>query len=142
MLDLSTELSNEPKEHNVIAFDIYERLLQAGVSRELARCHLPQSTFTEFYWKINLHNLLHFLNLRMASDAQPEIKVYADEIFKIIQPMIPLTAQAFLDFRVNSISLSGPEIEAIATNKPLKSPSENRELNEKLEKLGITHCIR
>ena len=130
----------EPKEHNVISFEIYERLLQAGVSRELARCHLPQSTFTEFYWKVNLHNLLHFLKLRMASDAQPEIKVYADEIFNIVKPMIPITAQAFLDFRVNAITLSGPEIEAIASGKPIKSPSENRELNDKLKLLKLNIC--
>lgn len=132
---LSEELALEPFKNNTIAFEIYDRLLQAGVSRELARCHLPQSTFTEFYWKINLHNLLHFLKLRMAPDAQPEIRVYADEIFNLIKNMIPITAQAFLDFRVNAITLSGPEIEAFKLKKPLGSISEQREFEEKLRVL-------
>lgn len=136
-IEIPEEVALAPSRHSRTAFKIYNQLLEAGVSRELARCHLPQSTYTEFYWKINLHNLLHFLNLRMASDAQPEIKVYADAIFEIVKPMIPITAQAFLDFRVNAMTLSGPEIEAIKEQRSLKNPGENRELLEKLERLGL-----
>ena len=113
------------------AFKIYNKLLEDGCSRELARCHLPQSTYTEFFWKINLHNLMNYLRLRMAPDAQPEIQEYARAIFELVKPLAPLTMKAFVDFRVNAITLSGPEIESIKTGVPLSSPGEQRELNEK-----------
>jgi len=113
------------------AFEVYNKLLEDGCSRELARCHLPQSTYTEFFWKINLHNLMHYLRLRMAPDAQPEIQEYARAIFECIKPLLPITMKAFMDFRINSITLSGPEIESIRTGVPLSSPGERRELDEK-----------
>jgi thymidylate synthase (FAD) len=113
------------------AFEVYKNLLADGCSRELARCHLPQSTYTEFFWKINLHNLMHYLRLRMAPDAQPEIQVYAKAMFELIKPLLPITMKAFTDFRLNAITLSGPEIESIRTGIPLSSPGEQRELNEK-----------
>ena len=118
------------------AFSVYHQLIESGCSRELARCHLPQSTYTEFYWKINLHNLLHYLQLRMAPDAQQEIRDYANAIFKRIEPLLPLTMKAFLDFRVNAITLSGPEIAAIKTGANM-STGEQRELDEKLKLLGL-----
>ena len=119
------------------AFKVYSKLLEDGCSRELARCHLPQSTYTEFFWKINLHNLIHYLRLRMAPDAQPEIQEYARAIFEIVKPLAPLTMKAFEDFRLNAISLSGPEIESIRTGVPLSSPGEKRELEEKKKLLGL-----
>lgn len=113
------------------AFRVYHELLDAGCSRELARCHLPQSTFTEFFWKINLYNLLHYLQLRMAPDAQQEIRDYAQAIYNRIEPLVPLTMKAFMDFRVNAITLSGPEIESIKSGKIMTNKSEQRELDEK-----------
>jgi len=111
-------------------------MLDAGCSRELARCHLPVSTFTEFYWKINLHNLMHYLRLRMDAGAQEEIRVYADEIFNIVKGLAPITMEAFMDFRVNSIMLSGPEIEAMKNGTKLESPGEQREFENKMKLLG------
>ena len=113
------------------AFSVYNTLLEDGCSRELARCHLPQSTYTEFFWKINLHNLMHYLHLRMAPDAQKEIRDYANAIFECVKPLAPFTMQAFMDFRVNAMTLSGPEIVSLRTGVPLAHPGERRELEEK-----------
>lgn len=123
--------NTEQTESCKYAFTVYNRLIHDGCSRELARCHLPQSTYTEFFWKINLHNLMHYLRLRMAPDAQPEIQEYARAIFECVKPLLPITMKAFMDFRINSITLSGPEIESIRTGVPLSSPGERRELDEK-----------
>ena len=119
------------------AFSTYHELLENGCARELARCHLPQSTYTEFYWKINLHNLMHYLHLRMAPDAQQEIREYANAIFKCIEPLLPFTMKAFMDFRINAITLSGPEVESIRVGNPIENASEQRELCEKLKRLGL-----
>ena len=119
------------------AFRVYHELLDSGCSRELARCHLPQSTFTEFFWKINLHNLMHYLHLRMAPGAQQEIREYAHAIYKRVEPLLPLTMKAFTDFRVNAITLSGSEIESIKSGTVMDNKSEQRELDEKKKLLGI-----
>jgi len=135
---LDEQLAEQPTELCRSAFLVYKNLLEEGCCRELARSHLPQSTYTEFYWKINLHNLLHYLHLRMDQGAQKEIQEYANAIYKLVQPKVPITMEAFMDFRVNSISLTGPELEAIKNkNYKLESPGENRELQEKLKLLGI-----
>lgn len=120
------------------AFDIYENLLEQGACRELSRCHLPQSTYTEFYWKINLHNLMHYLQLRMESGAQKEIRDYAVAIFQLVKPLCPITMKAFEDFRLNSIQLSGIEIDCIKNKYLPNSPGEKREFIEKLDKLGLS----
>jgi thymidylate synthase (FAD) len=119
------------------AFGVYEQLLEQGVCREQARGVLPQSTYTEFYWKINLHNLMHYLQLRLDHHAQQEIREYAEVIYNLIEPLVPITMQAFLDFRVNGIFLTGPEIEAIRTGRNVESPGEQREFEEKKKILGI-----
>jgi thymidylate synthase (FAD) len=110
------------------SFKVYEKMLNAGVSREIARAVLPQSTFTEFYWKIDLHNLLHFLRLRMDSHAQPEIQEVAVLIWNHVKEKFPNVAQAFLDYRVESITFSGPEIRG----DPL-SKGEQREYDSKMQ---------
>ena len=75
---------------------------------------MPLSVYTEWYWKIDLHNLFHFLSLRMDPHAQQEIRDYANAMFALIQPIVPIAAEAFLDYRLNAMSLSGSEIEAFA----------------------------
>ena len=119
------------------SFDVYDELLENGCCREQARGTLPQSTYTEFYWKINLHNLLHYLHLRMDDHAQKEIRDYATAIFELVKPLVPITMEAFMDFRVNAMQLTGPEIEAIAGGKQIESPGELREFKEKLKRLKI-----
>jgi len=129
--------TSEMSEHLDHSFQIYERLLDEGCCREQARGNLPQSTYTEFYWKINLHNLMHYLHLRMDSHAQKEIQEYANAIYSLVEPLVPITMKAFTDFRVNAIQLTGPEIECIRTGALIKSPGERREFEEKMERLGL-----
>jgi thymidylate synthase (FAD) len=113
------------------AFGVYERLIEQGVAREEARIHLPLGTMTEFIWKQNLHNLLHFLRLRMDSHAQPEIQEPARQIWKLIESIVPLTCEAFKDFVIDAVVLSGPEVRGQVTGK-----GEVREYQEKMELLS------
>lgn len=79
-----------------------------GLARELARMNLTLNSYTQWYWKTDLHNLFHFLSLRADSHAQYEIRVYADIIADIVKSWVPFSYEAFSDYRMNSISLSGP----------------------------------
>jgi thymidylate synthase (FAD) len=93
---------------------IYEERLKAGIAREQARKDLPLSTYTEAYWKIDLHNLLHFLALRMDDHAQEEIRAYATAIGQdVVSKWCPIAWEAFLDYRRNSLDLSRLEVEVI-----------------------------
>jgi thymidylate synthase (FAD) len=84
------------------------------VAREQARKDLPLSTFTEAYWKIDLHNLLHFLQLRMAENAQYEIRQYAKTIGQeVVRRWCPLSWEAFRDYRLEALALSRLEIQII-----------------------------
>ncbi|MCX6549875.1 MAG: FAD-dependent thymidylate synthase, partial [Acidobacteria bacterium] len=135
--------------------------LAAGVAREQARKDLPLSTYTEAYWKIDLHNLLHFLELRMDEHAQEEIRTYANIIGnQIVAAWVPLTWEAFLDYRRGGTTLSRIErtiLEAIGSGNRERALAladeggllsrdddgrpkpnlEGRELEEKLERLGM-----
>ena len=128
---------NDMHSHLENSLDIYEKLLEDGCCREQARGNLPQSTYTEFYWKINLHNLMHYLRLRMDSHAQKEIQEYARAIYELIQPLVPISMEAFMDFRVDAIQLTGPEIRALNHGEIIKSPGERREFEEKLKRLNL-----
>jgi len=114
-----------------------------NVSREMARIILSQNLFTELYWKIDLHNLFNFLYLRKDKHAQEEIRVVADEIFKIVEKLCPVSTQAFIDYRVNSICLSAQEIEAIKEKDVHKiySKREKKEFESKVDKLGLKDLI-
>jgi thymidylate synthase (FAD) len=93
------------------ATQLYQDRLASGVAREQARKDLPLATYTEAYWKIDLHNLLHFLALRMDSHAQWEIREYATTIGRnIVQPLFPQVWEAFEDYRLGASSLSRLEI--------------------------------
>lgn len=141
-VELDEQLSEQPTEICRSAFLVYNNLLEEGCCRELSRAHLPQSTYTEFYWKINLHNLLHYLELRMEAGAQKEIQDYANAMYDLVKNKVPIVMEAFMDFRVNAVTLTGPEIDAIKNKTyKLESPGENRELQEKLEKLSITASV-
>ena len=119
-----------------LAFHTYEELISKGVSRELARTHLPQCTFTEFYWKINLHNLLHFLELRIDDHAQKEIRDLAKQVYDLVKPLCPMTCEAFEDFRLGSITLSRLEVEALKTGKnEISGKGENQEFKDKITKI-------
>jgi len=117
----------------------YEQFLQKGVAREIARIALPASVYTEWYWKIDLHNLFHFLSLRMDEHAQQEIRDYANAMFELIRPIVPIAAEAFLDYNLGALHLSRLEAEALRTGQPLKSENkrENAEWEEKKKRLGL-----
>ena len=121
-----------------LAFHVYDELIKKGVSRELARAHLPQCTFTEFYWKIDLHNLFHFLQLRIDDHAQKEIRDLANKIFNLIRPVCPMACEAFEDFRVGAVTLSRLEVDAIKNGKSsIPGQGENQEFQEKLDVLDL-----
>jgi thymidylate synthase (FAD) len=105
-----SQLSRMEAELQTMSRRLYEERLQAGVAREQARKDLPLSTYTEAYWKINLHNLLHFLALRMDEHAQLEIRSYANVIgYEIVSKWCPLAWEAFLDYQFHSLHLSQSE---------------------------------
>lgn len=93
------------------AFQEYRHRLNSGVSREMARSCLPLSTYTEFVWKIDLHNLLHFLSLRLDSHAQAEIREYAQRIAGWVKIYFPLTWEAFVDYRLEAVTFSMQEMQ-------------------------------
>ena len=102
-------LSSEECALHKHAREIYKYRLSAGVAREQARKDLPLSTYTEAHWKIDLHNLFHFLKLRMDSHAQLEIRSYANEISKIVDVWCPLAWEAFCDYQLDTITFSSTE---------------------------------
>ena len=136
-------------------YDHYEEMLNTdlegnildenrqGLTRELARMNLTLNYYTEWYWKIDLHNLLHFLSLRVDSHAQYEIRVYAQAMLDIVKAWVPLAYGAFEDYRMNSFDCSHKMIDAI--NRKLKgevltlenSGLTKREWNELAAKFAI-----
>jgi thymidylate synthase (FAD) len=159
--DIGGRLSAEEREFQDRARAMYEARLAVGVAREQARKDLPLATFTEAYWKIDLHNLLHFLHLRMDVHAQQEIREYANVIGEqIVARWVPMAWAAFVDYRRRATRLSDAEsaiIAAIAAGKgpaamqraedegwlprndqgQLKSNLERAEFEEKLSALGL-----
>lgn len=137
------------REDAVRAFDHYEAMLNEdenaethdpdgqGLARELARMNLPLSTYTQWYWKCDLHNLFHFLSLRADSHAQYEIRAYADAMLDMVRRWVPLAYQAFSDYRMGAAELSAPALavvrrmlagEAVEQKDSGLSPREWREL--------------
>ncbi len=92
------------------AYDHYEEMIsqegQDGLARELARMNLPANIYTQWYWKIDLHNLFHFLRLRADPHAQYEIRVYAEAIAAVVADWVPFAYRAFEDYRMGGASLS------------------------------------
>ncbi|MDA0781214.1 MAG: FAD-dependent thymidylate synthase [Rickettsiales bacterium] len=113
-----------------------------GIARELARMNLPINIYTQWYWKIDLHNLMHFLALRADSHAQYEIRVFAQTMLDIVKRWVPITYNAFMDHRVNSTEISGKGMEVIKAmiNRDFtdqeSSGMSKREWSELMEKLG------
>ncbi len=160
--EVGARLSAEERELQERARAVYEGRLASGVAREQARKDLPLATYTEAYWKIDLHNLLHFLELRMEAHAQQEIRAYATAIGEqIVAKWVPLAWEAFLDYRRRATRLSRAEAAVIAAvaagdaaaatrlaeeegwlprtgQGALKSNLERAELEEKLVALGLT----
>jgi len=134
------ELSKKESELQKACFDEYNRKIEMGVAREQARKDLPLSTYTEAYWKIDLGNLLHFLELRMESKAQYEIRMYADVICdEVLKRWAPFSWEAFRDYRLETISLSKTDekmIAAIVKNDPSEIDSLAKSMGYLQEKDG------
>ena len=86
---------------------------RAGLARELARAVLPLNTYTQWYWKIDLHNLLHFVALRADPHAQYEIRAYAEVLLDVVRRWVPLTYDAFVDYRLEGASLSAKALAVV-----------------------------
>jgi thymidylate synthase (FAD) len=111
---LGAQLSAEEVALQREARRVYEQRIARGVAREQARKDLPLSTYTEAYWKVDLHNLLHFLALRMDAHAQWEIRSYAATIGEqIVRPLFPLVWEAFDDYRLQGTFLTRLDREVI-----------------------------
>jgi thymidylate synthase (FAD) len=157
---LGEELSKSEAELHAMSKALYAHRLDCGVAREQARKDLPLSTYTEAYWKVDLHNLLHFLALRMDSHAQYEIREYAQMIGReIVSKWVPYSWEAFLEYRFNGLHLSDSETRVLALlgqGKPaeakqllydmqwlkqaqttVKETREATEFKEKLQKMGM-----
>lgn len=113
--DLGQKLTDAEREFHAAAERLYQQRLEQGVAREQARKDLPLSTYTEAYWKIDLHNLLHFLSLRMDDHAQWEIRQYAATIGReILRPLFPIVWEAFEDYRLQALPLTRLDAGVIA----------------------------
>jgi thymidylate synthase (FAD) len=124
--DLAMVIQTAFTVHPTIVFETYRKMLGqgdgktaralaagGGVARELSRVILPLSTYTAWYWKIDLHNLFHFLALRLDAHAQYEIRVYAEAMVPLVKAIAPMAYQAFEDFRLNAMTFSGPELKVL-----------------------------
>ena len=159
-VEVGKKLTDNEREFQTRAREIYEERLAMGVAREQARKDLPLSTYTEAYWKIDLHNLFHFLSLRMDSHAQLEIRSYATIIGEdIVSKWCPLAWEAFRDYRLGGVYLTRLDTEVIsailggnheeairiasengwlyAGETGLKTNREGQDLEGKLTALGI-----
>lgn len=153
-------LSAREVELQDFARSIYQERLDLGVAREQARKDLPLSTYTEAYWKVDLHNLFHFLRLRMDSHAQQEIRDYASVIGEqIVAKWCPFAWEAFMDYQFHSVGLTRLEQEVIRAassgdndatlatakkfgwlergEKGLKTNRERAECEDKMKDLGL-----
>ena len=92
----------------------YEAMLEEGVARELARSNLPLATYTEMYWQVDLHNLLHFLRLRLDAHAQYEIRVFAEALATCARAVAPIAYEAFEEHIQGAVTFSRGECEALA----------------------------
>ena len=99
------------------SYDHYEEMLsqdgKAGLARELARMNLPANIYTQWYWKVDLHNLFHFLRLRADAHAQYEIRVYAEAICDMVKDWVPHAWAAFEDYRMGGVTLSAKAVECV-----------------------------
>lgn len=98
------------KQDRETAYAHYEHFLQDNVARELARIVLPLSLYSEFYWQMNLHNLLHFLRLRMDTHAQKEIRDFADRVAECTQAVAPMAWEAFEEYKLHGVAFSRTEL--------------------------------
>ncbi|MDT8340084.1 MAG: FAD-dependent thymidylate synthase [Longimicrobiales bacterium] len=125
------------------AGDTYGWMVQQDVAREIARIDLPLSTYTQWYWKVDLHNLLHFLSLRVDPHAQWEIQAYARVMAGMVQRVAPLSYEAWVDYDLVSAPMSRGELAALARlieveAEGVRSRADVRLSGEDLKALGLS----
>ena len=153
------EVLNILKDDATRTYDNYEKLLnerfdgtkidenKVGLARELARMNLTLNTYTQWYWKTDLLNLLNFLFLRADNHAQYEIRVYADKMLDTVKKWVPITYQAFMDYRVGAAEISSKGLKVIKSMISGKNVGQEesglskREWNELMEKLDKKDLI-
>ena len=111
--ETANKIINQLEEGQKSAYENYSELLDSGLAREVARINLPLSLYTEFYWEMDLHNLFHFLKLRLDSHAQYEIRVYAEVMLEMCKKVAPMATESFINHQQNGVNFSGEEIEAL-----------------------------
>jgi thymidylate synthase (FAD) len=127
-------------EESEALYEKYTRLTEQGVSRELARIGLPVSIYTQWYWKCDLHNILRFLSLRMDSHAQAEIRWFAEAMYTLLEPIVPITMEAWRDYELESVRLTRLEVEALRAGHIQLDTENKREQTEwesKRTRLGL-----
>ncbi|UCE24752.1 MAG: FAD-dependent thymidylate synthase [Candidatus Zixiibacteriota bacterium] len=143
--DVKEKLLEYLKASQKDAFDNYMEYVDAGLARELARINLPLSLYTEWFWKIDLHNLFHFLRLRMDPHAQQEFREYAHVMAEMVKTVCPIAFEAFMDYSVNSLYFSGTELKILQSQltarqftleELVKQGLSKREATEFLDKLA------
>ena len=131
--DLKEKVQNYFKEISERSFQLYKEMNDEGVARELARAILPVNLYTEWYWKNDLHNLLHFIGLRSDSHAQYEIRVFSDAMGKFVKGIAPFAWEAYQDYVVKGLRFSNSE------QNLLKQKLPNRVIDDLIE--DITYSI-
>jgi thymidylate synthase (FAD) len=116
------------------SYSEYIEMLDMGLAREIARINLPLSNYTEWYWKIDLQNLFHFLKLRLDTHAQYEIRVFGEAIAEIVKSAVPLAWEAFEDYMLNSANFSFQELKVIKELIKNNIPEQDTLVNSGLSK--------
>lgn len=111
--EIADVIQRNMEQHFERCYELYRDLLEKGVAKEISRNVLPVSNYTEWYWKIDLHNLFHFLRLRLDSHAQYEMRVYAEAIASIVKQIVPVAFEAFEEYILHSVKFSRLEIETM-----------------------------
>ncbi len=111
--DLQQRIARELEDRQSEAYRAYTALIDGGLARELARINLPLSLYTEWYWQIDLHNLFHFLRLRLDPHAQYEIRAYAEVMLTVAEAVAPLATESFRNHLLGGVRFTARELEAI-----------------------------
>jgi thymidylate synthase (FAD) len=112
-IELQKSIINSMTEEQKKSYENYQSYLEKGTAKELARIDLPLSLYTEWYWKIDLHNLFHFLRLRLDSHAQYEIRVFGEAMYEIVKECCPMASEAFEEHVLHSKKFSKTEMNAL-----------------------------
>lgn len=134
--DTADKIISQLEEGQKEAYENYSELIDGGLAREIARINLPLSLYTEFYWEMDLHNLFHFLKLRLDSHAQYEIRVYAEVILEMCRKVAPMATESFINHMNEGVNFSGEEMDAlrrVLAGEP--NPLEGKKLDRFNEKI-------